>query len=749
MFKGSIQRYARLGQVARRQLSVLASPPVRSRAPVTSCQRLSQAVFRPSPLMQTALRFNSSANAAERTAEEDGSSEASSGLITRFSELTKAGVDPVLVQAITQGMGYDNMTSVQSLTINPAVKGVDLVAQAKTGTGKTLAFLVPVFQRLLNVDPNLANRNHRRTAASDDIRALILSPTRELAEQIGVEARKLARNTGIVVQTAVGGTRKREALFQMKREGCHVLVATPGRLVDILSDPSAGVAAPNLKALVLDEADRMLDVGFTDAIRDILDLLPPINKVDRQTLLFSATIPTDVVHLAKSMVKRDNFEFVQTISPNDTPTHEKVPQHLAAVESYENWFPTIIELADRAIQNSRNDPSALPFKAIVFFSNTATVQLAHRVFMGTWLASRDKGVPVYDIHSRLTQAQRTRNADAFRRAQTGVLFSSDVTARGMDFPNVSHVIQVGLPPDRDQYIHRVGRTGRAGNSGEGWILLANEEIREARYRLGGLPIKKNDSLEAPKHRVGEPASSETVEAYFAEIKKGYKRAPRDLFRATYNSLLGQKFGRNLAAEDVVQLLNNWSSRGLEWDNPPAIAPRAAQNRGLSRIPGINVGYDKDDDVSGLGTAFDSSFDRGFGDRGFGGGRSGGGGGGFGSGSRGFGGGRSGGGSFGGRSGGNSFGGRSGGDSFGGRSGGDSFGSRSGGDSFGGRSGGNSFGGRGGGGNSFGSRNDSWGSRPDSRSGGGFSRGRGDSRGGNKFGGRGRTGGGFKKPESLF
>ncbi len=569
---------------------------------------------------------------------------------------------------------------------------------------------------MINAQPELAQRSGgRRPRSSEDVRAIILSPTRELAEQIGVEAKKLARNTGIVVQTAVGGTRKREALFNMQQNGCHILVATPGRLQDILSDPSSRVSAPNLQVLVLDEADRMLDVGFSEEIRQILDLVPRIQDVDRQTLLFSATIPRDVVHLAKSMVKTDNFEFVQTIRADETPTHEKVPQHVVAVKGYENWFPVIMEIAHRSMQAAKESPDALPFKAIVFFSNTASVEFATMVFQRTSFGSRREGLAMFDIHSKLNQSQRTRNAEAFRRSGSAILFSSDVTARGMDFPGVSHVIQVGLPPDREQYIHRVGRTGRAGKAGEGWLIVAEEEIREARYRLPGLPIKPNHSLESAKHDIGGDQPSLTVAKFFDELSEAYKSARPSQFRAVYLAMLGQKFGRNLRAEDVVELLNRWSSKGLGYPEPPAVSARIAANRGLKNIPGLRIGHDEEESsfFGGSTGSGSGSFGR------YGSGSSGGGSSRFGSGSSDYGSSRPrSSGSFDDKLGSSSFQdrggrGRSGG-GYGGRSGGGggSYGSRSGG-------GGGSYGSRsGGGGGGYGSRSGGGGGGYGSRSGGG-------------------------------
>ncbi|KAK9774781.1 putative P-loop containing nucleoside triphosphate hydrolase protein [Seiridium cardinale] len=593
MFKASFPRHARLGNVARRQLSTLTTlRPIRIQSLEQQQQQLSavRASINPARLQTLLPRFYSSEATAQQTRDNASDADADAGpqLVTKFPHLSNLGVHEKLVSAITEGMKYEDMTDVQSLTINQALRGTDLVAQARTGTGKTLAFLVPVFQRLLQEHPELANRNASRRASSDDVKAIILSPTRELAEQIGVEARKLTANTGIVVQTAVGGTRKRDSLWKMQREGCHILVATPGRLEDLLSDGDAGVAAPNLKAFVLDEADRMLDVGFSDAIRNILQLLPPVSKVDRQTLLFSATIPRDVVHLAKTLVKTDNFEFVQTIRQDEAPTHEKIPQHMAPCTGYENWFPAILEIADKAREANKLDPSLAPFKAMVFFSNTATVQFAFNTFSGTELGGIG-GMSIFEIHSKLTQNQRTRSAEAFRRAKSGILFSSDVTARGMDFPGVTHVIQVGLPPDRDQYIHRIGRTGRAGASGEGWILLATPEIREARSRLHGLPIKPNHSLATSKVDLSQGEPADDAAPYFREIERGYKRTRPYEFSEVYSSLLGQKFGRRLDAEDAVQLVNNWSQLGLKREEVPALSAKSVTNRGLTRVPGIRIG----------------------------------------------------------------------------------------------------------------------------------------------------------------
>ncbi|KAI0478889.1 DEAD-domain-containing protein [Xylariaceae sp. FL0804] len=654
MFKTSLQRQVRLGQVARRQIAALAARPLRPQSLAASGPTPARTPLRLTRSLQTSAKLYSyeSASATAKEARRDEFAPPPGAPVTRFGELEDLGVHPKLVQSVTRGMGYDNMTEVQSMTINPAMKGVDLVAQAKTGTGKTLAFLVPLFNRVLADSPELAER--RGPAQSTDIRAIILSPTRELAEQIGVEANKLARGTGLVVQTAVGGTQKRRALQQMHYQGCHILVATPGRIKDLLSDPEARVAAPNLQAFVLDEADRMLDVGFADDIRDILDYLPHREDVDRQTLLFSATIPRSVVGLAKDLVKRDNFEFIQTIKADDVATHERVPQHLVTVKGYEHIYPTIFEIADKT------RASGSPFKAIVFFSTTAGTQFAYQVFRSSSLASRD--TPVLEIHSKLTQDRRTRSADHFRQSREGILISSDVTARGMDFPGVTHVIQVGLPPDRDQYIHRIGRTGRAGKTGDGYLLLAEPEIAEARNRLPGLPIKPDTSFE----------SATATTKYFDEVSELYKRASRSDFNQLYLSSLGQKGGKSLDLRDIIELMNGWCLKGLGWNEIPAISPSTANKRNLRERDGIRIGYNQEDDFDDRSSGFGSR-GSGFGGRGSG---------------------------FGGRGSDSGFGGRDSG--FGRRGSGSGFGGRDSG--FGGRGSGSGFGGRGSGsGSGFGGR----------------------------------------------
>ncbi|KAK2591644.1 hypothetical protein QQS21_010658 [Conoideocrella luteorostrata] len=524
-----------------------------------------------------ASRLYSSEVEAVETQAEDGAVPTTE--LTNFADLSQLGVHRNLLDAVIKDMRYDTMTPVQSKTINPALKGTDIVAQAKTGTGKTLAFLLPLLQRMIEEDPSLASRRASRSARSDDIRGIVLSPTRELAEQIAEEARRLTKHTGLVVQSAVGGTHKGSMLRQTQRQGCHLLVATPGRLYDLLQDPSSGIEAPNLAAMVLDEADRMLDVGFEKELAEITRCLPSRDEKIRQTMLVSATIPNDVIRLARTMVRADDFEFVQTISENETLTHDRVPQHVVPLSSWNNVFPSILELIDRETAKAAEDRTLPPFKAIVYFNTTSLVELAGELGFQRRRNGQMK-IPTFSIQSQLTQGRRTKAAEMFRNARSGVLFSSDVTARGMDFPNVTHVIQVDVPRDRESYIHRLGRTARQNKGGEGWLLLPPTSMGSGRKLLRGLPLQPNTTLESHNAEV----EADSLPKYHQEILDIFQDLPKNMLGSAYTSIFG---GSTQQRMELVDDLNQWATVGWGWSEPPPVSSSWARNQGLSRS-GLNI-----------------------------------------------------------------------------------------------------------------------------------------------------------------
>lgn len=391
---------------------------------------------------------------------------------------------------------------------------------------------------------------------------------------------------------------KRASLSRLQREGCHLLVGTPGRLNDLLSDEYSGVAAPNLQALVLDEADRMLEVGFVDELRQILRALPDRRDVPRQTLLFSATIPKNVVGLARDYIDPTNFQFVQTIRHDETPTHEKVPQYIVPCRGFANVFPAILELIEREIAYTKANPDAPPFKAMVFMPTTASVRLASALFRR--LAWQNRDIPtVSDIHSKLSQSLRTRAADDFRRARSAIIFTSDVTARGMDFPNVTHVIQCHTPSQREQYIHRLGRTGRAGKSGQGWTFVIDPELRNARQTLTDLPIKRSTDLACPSVDL----SQENLPKQFEDVAAGMQKLPYEIFDEAYGAFCGSLFA-SCDMQQVVDSLNETAIKQWGLKEVPALSPGRARNMG--RVRGIRVAERDFGDRGGRG---------GFGDRG--------------------------------------------------------------------------------------------------------------------------------------
>lgn len=473
----------------------------------------------------------------------------------------------------------------------------DRLAQARTGTGKTLAFLIPLLQNIISVDPQLEHRSGRRSGSASDIRAIIISPTRELAEQIAVEAKKVTRNTGVIVQTAVGGSAKSEGLRRIKNEGCHILVGTPGRLNDILSDPYSQVRAPNLSAFVLDEADRLLDQGFAPEIQAIQDLLPDRKDMDRQTLLYSATVPHEVLQIVRKTMK-SNFQYVRTVQEGEQQTHEKVPQKLVNVGGFENLMPALVELCKQEISGGAGttDSPARPFKAIVYFSATADVVLATTVLRnlktpGQSLFHQHPLHParIIEMHARLSQIQRTRAADSFRRAETGIMLSSDVTARGMDFPNVTHVIQIGLPPSEEQYVHRVGRTARGDKTGEGWILITSFESREIRHKLPKMPLVQDNSLETAKVDMRKDAQlPEGTAQTLTQVQDATKMAPRGMKVASYVAALGV-YNWIPNKQILLDAMNDRAKYGWGMEQPPMVGLGLATKLGLSRLQGINIG----------------------------------------------------------------------------------------------------------------------------------------------------------------
>ncbi|KIX99757.1 uncharacterized protein Z520_04393 [Fonsecaea multimorphosa CBS 102226] len=538
---------------------------------------------------------------------------------TKFSELADAGViDKRIIDTLVNSMGIHTMTEVQRMTINECLDGTDVIAQARTGTGKTLAFLMPIVQRILR-EPGFGSRQ----PSIGDTRALIISPTRELAEQIGAEAKKIVRGTGVQVQLAVGGTQKGFHLKLMQRQGCHILVGTPGRVKDLLSDPYNGLSLENIQTFVLDEADRLLDIGFAEEIREIQSLMPSHTRQHRQTLMFSATMPRTVVGLVRETMKPD-FKFVRTVDPEEAATHESVPQHIVFLPGMQNQIPALTEIAWNAMEAHRRDPeNNMPFKAIAFFRSLNEVNVAYETMKNLRDPTTNGGMfaphplapcKIVQMSSQLDQRQRTANAQAFRQAECALMISSDVTARGMDFPNVSHVIQIGAPHRKEDYVHRLGRTGRAGKPGQGWLLLQNDERNDYRQLAKSIHahnIYEDTSLDTAKLDMTQPTQLSPQTAKIMQmVESGVRQVSRIDKAKAYQSLLSVlNMSGNSSRQEIVNQVNELATYGWGLESPPAVTRSWADKIGYGGVPGLHFREESE-----RGGTFGGSSRSGFGGR---------------------------------------------------------------------------------------------------------------------------------------
>ncbi len=334
-----------------------------------------------------------------------------------------------------QAMDFEEPTPIQSATIPPALEGRDILGSAETGTGKTAAFLLPLLQKLIN------------TPRTREPRALVVVPTRELALQVAEHAAQLSRNTNLRVATVYGGVGygpQEQAL----RKGVDVVIATPGRLLDHLE--KRNVNFMSLQVLVLDEADRMLDIGFLPDIRRIMRQVPK----ERQTFLFSATLQP-IVALAREVTRGDavRVEVEKTATP-DTISHAlyPVPEHLK------------FQLLKRLLEDDQMD-------TVLIF--TRTKHRADRIVRDLQRAKIQAAV----IHGNRSQSQREAALEAFKRGRTRVLVATDIAARGIDVEGISHVVNYDVPMQAEDYVHRIGRTGRAHAIGEAYTLVTPADER--------------------------------------------------------------------------------------------------------------------------------------------------------------------------------------------------------------------------------------------------------------------------------
>ena len=362
----------------------------------------------------------------------------------KFKEL---GLCPEILRAI-EDLGYEDATPIQIKAIPPILEGRDMVGSAQTGTGKTAAFALPALHRL---------------EKPGECRALALAPTRELAIQIEENFRKYGKYLGLKMALLYGGVKYGKQLEELGNKP-DIVVATPGRLLDHLQQ--GNLKLNKVEILILDEVDRMLDMGFVEDVTKIINKTPR----SRQTLLFSATIPDAVVRLSKWAL--------------DNPAEAKIDIKISAAETVSHALYPVpaIQKFDLLVALLNN----IKFDSLIIFFQTrrGTDKISH------WLTEHGQDVRV--LHSDLKQRDRMSALQDFKDGKVKILSATDVASRGLDISNVTHVINYDVPQHSEDYIHRIGRTGRARTEGEAFTLCKPEELPlvESVEKLLGSPLPR-------------------------------------------------------------------------------------------------------------------------------------------------------------------------------------------------------------------------------------------------------------------
>ena len=412
--------------------------------------------------------------------------------LTEFSTL---GLAAPLLKALA-AEGYQTPTPIQAQAIAPIMTGADLLGIAQTGTGKTAAFALPILHRL---------GQNRIPAPQRGCRVLVLAPTRELASQIAESFRTYGKHMGMSVAVVFGGV-KYGAQIKALARGVDVLVATPGRLIDHMGQRTVSLGSTEI--FVLDEADQMLDLGFLPPIRRIVATLPKV----RQNLFFSATMPTEIGKLASELLRNPQRVSVAPVAT----TVERVRQRMIFIEQ-DRKRELLAELFE--------DLSMA--KTLVF---TKTKRGADRVARSLEAA----GISAAAIHGDKSQGQRERALAAFKAGATRALVATDIAARGIDIDLVSHVINFELPFVPESYVHRIGRTARAGASGQAISLCADDERPLARdiEKLIRQSIETTDRRrDAGLALMAKARGAESPEPRTHHRGAGYKTGPKPAGRA--------------------------------------------------------------------------------------------------------------------------------------------------------------------------------------------------------------------------
>ncbi len=351
---------------------------------------------------------------------------------------TSLGLSPLILDAVTE-QGYDQPSPIQAQAIPVVLEGRDVMAAAQTGTGKTAGFTLPILEIL----------SRGQKAGPNQARALILTPTRELAAQVAESVQTYGKHLPLKSAVVFGGVKINPQMMKL-RQGVDILIATPGRLLDLYNQNA--VRFNHLEVLVLDEADRMLDMGFIHDIRKIISRLPK----ERQNLMFSATFSEQIRDLAKTIV-HNPVEI--SVTPRNT-TAKSVKQWICPVDKKSK--PALLT---HLIWENRWE-QVLVFTRTKHGANRLTKQLEH------------EGIKAAAIHGNKSQGARTRALDSFKQGKIRALVATDIAARGLDIDQLPQVVNFDLPSVPEDYIHRIGRTGRAGSTGQAVSLVSHDEFKQ-------------------------------------------------------------------------------------------------------------------------------------------------------------------------------------------------------------------------------------------------------------------------------
>jgi ATP-dependent RNA helicase DeaD len=461
-----------------------------------------------------------------------------------MNQFSALGVSSPLVDALAR-MGIYQPTPIQEGAIPIALNGHDVLASAQTGTGKTVAYLVPTLMRLFE---------------SEQDTCLILTPTRELAIQVRDSVKRLlGEGSEKLLALLIGGDSMPKQIFALQRQ-VRVIVGTPGRINDHLNRGT--LKLKNTKFLILDETDRMLDMGFTEDLEKIVKNIP----VERQTLMFSATYPPSITKMAGRYLRDPREVFIgSTVEPSAQVSQETLQT------SHETKFPKLLE----ALEQREG--------SIIVFVKTkmGAKQLADKLKKQNHSADA--------IHGDLRQRQREQVIQSFRKQKNRIMVATDVAARGLDIPHIRHVINYDLPQCPEDYVHRIGRTGRAGAEGHALSLITPDDNRKWRminqFMYPGAHAKTGERLEMD--RPSKPRGKKLF-SKFDPAKRGATSAKKP-FAAKTNS-----WSKKPGEEPFAAKTNSWSKKPGEkpfaaktnsWSKNPGEEPFAAKTNSWSKKPG--------------------------------------------------------------------------------------------------------------------------------------------------------------------